>query len=154
MRKLFLLVFFCSLTGITYSQSAHPVYDSILAKKLGADDYGMKPYVFVILKTGPTVVTDQVRRDSLFAGHMKNIGRLASEGKLVVAGPFFENTAAYRGLFILNTPSLEEAHQLLETDPTVREKIFEVELYKWYGSAALGEYLPVHSKIEKPATAN
>lgn len=30
-----------------------PKYDADLAKKLGADPYGMKNYVFVILKTGP-----------------------------------------------------------------------------------------------------
>jgi uncharacterized protein YciI len=109
----------------------------------------MKAYVFVILKTGPVVITDKAKSDSLFAGHIHNIQRLADEGKLVVAGPFFDNDAGYRGLFILNTPNVTDAQQLLSTDPTIRAKVFDVELFKWYGSAALGEYLPFHAKIEK-----
>ncbi|MBK9491896.1 MAG: hypothetical protein IPO07_26175 [Haliscomenobacter sp.] len=28
-------------------------YDSLLAQKLGSDDYGMKPYVMAFLKAGP-----------------------------------------------------------------------------------------------------
>ncbi len=32
------------------AQSGKPVYDSVLAKKLGGDDYGMKSYVMVLLK--------------------------------------------------------------------------------------------------------
>ena len=35
---------------IGYSQK----FDARLAKKLGADEYGMKSYVLVILKTAPT----------------------------------------------------------------------------------------------------
>jgi uncharacterized protein len=154
MRIVTLFAILLLIPGMLAAQSQKTEYDSTLAKRLGADAYGMKAYVLVILKTGPTKVTDKVKEDSLFVGHMHNIQRLADEGKLVVSGPFFGNSAAYRGLFILNTPSLEEAQKLLETDPTIREKVFEVELYKWYGSAALGEYLPIHTKIQKPATAD
>ena len=70
-----------SLTG----QDLNPGYDSTLARKLGADDYGMKTYVLVILKTGSKEIKDQVLRDSLFAGHFKNIYKMADEGKLAVA---------------------------------------------------------------------
>ncbi len=53
-----------------------PTYDAALAQKLGGDDYGMKKYVLVLLKTGPKdgEFKDQARAD-IFAGHMKNIGR-------------------------------------------------------------------------------
>ena len=63
-----------------------PGYDAALAERLGADQRGMRAYVFVILKTGPK--TDQTKEESakLFAGHMANIKRLAAEGKLVLAG--------------------------------------------------------------------
>jgi uncharacterized protein len=149
MKHLIVMAFMFSIAGQLIAQPDHPEYDSILARSLGADDYGMKSYVFVILKTGPTVITEQTKKDSLFAGHMHNIQRMAAEGKLVVAGPFFENDHAYRGLFILNVTSFEEARTLLSADPTILEKVFEVELYNWYGSAALGEYLKVHERIEK-----
>ena len=57
-------------------------FDKRLAKKLGADEYGMKNYVLVILKTGETTISDKQQRDSIFAGHMKNIGRMADAGLL------------------------------------------------------------------------
>jgi uncharacterized protein len=43
-------------------------YDSALAKKLGADDYGMKKYVMAFLKTGPTVIKDSAARAQLTNG--------------------------------------------------------------------------------------
>ena len=44
---------------------------------------------------------------------------------------------------------MREAAELLQIDPTIHDKIFEVEMYNWYGSAALSVYLKAHSKIEK-----
>lgn len=126
-----------------------PVYDAELAKKLGADDLGMKSYIFVILKTGPSKITNKDTLNTLFAGHFANINKLAKEGKLVVAGPMEKNDKSYRGIFILNVKTFEEANVLLDNDPTIKQKIFDVELYEWYGSAALPVYLETHSKIEK-----
>ena len=34
------------------AQTAKPAFDAELAKKTGADDYGMRSYVLVILRTG------------------------------------------------------------------------------------------------------
>ncbi len=99
--------------------------------------------------TGPNKIKDKKVLDSLFKGHMENIERLASNGKLIVAGPLGKNDKTYRGIFILNVKSIEEANALLETDPTIKEKVLEAELFKWYGSAALPTYLPNHEKIER-----
>jgi len=131
------------------SQTANPQYNKALADSLGADDYGMKSYIMVILKTGPNKTTDEKILNELFRGHMDNINRLARLNKLIVAGPLGENLQNYRGIFILNVKTREEAEELLKTDPTIEEKIFDVELYEWYGSAALPAYLKVHEKIEK-----
>lgn len=46
---LLLLICFFSLNPF-YAQKPNPNYDADLAKELRADDYGMKYYVFVILK--------------------------------------------------------------------------------------------------------
>ena len=108
----------------------------------------MKMYVLVILKTG-IATADKKLTDSLFRGHMENIGRLADAGKLIVAGPMKKNERNYRGLFILNVSSLEEAGSLLDTDPAVKGKLLDAELFQWYGSAALPEYLKFHERIEK-----
>ena len=148
MKKLFLsLLLFISLLGT--AQNENPLYDANLAKELGADDYGMKNYIFVILKTGDAEIDDPVVKQEMFKGHFENISKLAEEGKLVVAGPFGENDKAYRGLFILDVSSKEEAMKLLNNDPTIANGIFEVELTPWYGSAALATYLGTHKKIEK-----
>lgn len=132
-----------------FAQKQNPNYDAELAKSFGADDYGMKNYVFVILKTGPAVIDNKVTRDSLFAGHMNNINRLVEEKKLIVAGPFGKNDLKYRGLFIFDVASIDEVRELVNTDPTVAAGIFDVELIPWYGSAALKEYLTTADKISK-----
>ena len=130
-------------------QTTNPNLDSILAKSLGADDYGMKKYVLVILKTGSKTIADKAITDSLFAGHLKNINRLADLKKLIVAGPFGKNENDFRGIFILDVSSFEEAKKLLETDPAIKAKLLEFLLYNWYGSAALPEYLKTDNKIRK-----
>lgn len=125
-------------------------YDAVLAKKLGADEYGMKNYVFVILKTGPNDANYKGKeREDMFAGHMANIGRLSEMGKLAVAGPFMKNDRAYRGLFIFNVATVEEAQKLVETDPTIKAGILVAELTPWYGSASLLATPEIHKKIAK-----
>jgi len=142
-------VFFFLLIIPAMAQDEKTAFDASLAKSLGADEYGMKWYVMAILKTGTNDLKDSVKRASLFSGHMKNISRLADLGKLVVAGPFGKNDKSYRGIFILNVTTLEEANELLQTDPTIQAKVLEAELFKWYGSAALPEYLKTVKKIQK-----
>jgi len=149
MRYLLIIVSFFVFVQVTTAQTVNPDYDSTLAKRLGADDYGMKSYVFVILKTGSNTTTDMSYIDSCFAGHMANIGHLVNEGKLIVAGPFGKNDNSYRGIFILNVTTIEEAREIVQTDPAINSKLLDVDLYKWYGSAALPEYLDAALKIGK-----
>ena len=149
MKIIFIITFLSLFSLHVSSQENNPKYDKALAESLGADDYGMKPYVLVILKTGPNKIDRKETIDSLFRGHMSNIERLAAAGKLVVAGPLGKNANAYRGIFIFNVKTIEEANALIETDPAIKQKLLEAELYQWYGSAALPEYLKSHEKIEK-----
>ena len=149
MKTTFVLLYFL-VSGISVNaQNTNPNYDEALAKKLGADEYGMKPYVLVILKTGENKTTDKEETNRLFGGHMENIQRLVKEGKLIVAGPLGKNDQTYRGIFILDVPTIEEANTLVQTDPAIKEKLLAVELFQWYGSAALKEYLPASDKIWK-----
>ncbi len=147
--KLVLVIVLVGLLNSAKGQVVDTAYDKKLADSLGADDYGMKMYVLVLLKTGSNRVTDKTVRDSLFAGHMSNIGRLADIGKLVVAGPLKKNDKEYRGIFVLNVARKEDARKLLESDPAVKANLLEAELYEWYGSAALPMYLPFYKKLEK-----
>lgn len=152
MKSLITFSFFLTLASICFGQNLNPQLDTTLAKQLGADQYGMKMYVLVILKSGKNKSKDKQFIDSCFTGHMANIGKLVETKQLIVAGPFGKNTNDYRGLFILNVSTNEEALKLLESDPAIKEKLLKAELYPWYGSAALSEYLGTHDKIwkEKP----
>lgn len=126
-------------------------YDAKLAEKLGADQRGMRQYVLCILKTGPNDAAVQGdERKKAFAGHFANINRLADEGKLAVAGPFGKNDKSYRGLYIFNVATVEEAEKLVVLDPAVAAGILVPELTPWYGSAALMAVTEIHRKIEKP----
>lgn len=149
MKHGLLVIISCFISVLAFSQTANPNYDKALADSLGGDEYGMKSYILVILKTGANNTQDKKLVDSLFKGHLANIGRMATAGKLVVAGPLGKNDKTYQGIFILNVKTFEDALTLLGTDPAIKEKLLEAELFKWYGSAALPTYLPFHGKIEK-----
>ena len=129
---------------------AKPPYDAELAKKLGGNDNGMKSYVFVILKTGPKDAEVKGKeREDIFTGHMANIGRMAEAGQLAVAGPFGKNDKGYRGLYIFNVKTVEEAQALVQSDPAVKAGVFIVDATPWYGSASLMATPDIHKRISK-----
>ena len=143
----------CSSTPIDATvEPSQSQYNTELAKQLGADDYGMRSYVFATLLTGPNdaIITDADERGELFKGHFANMGRLAKAGKLVLAGPFVEGTPK-RGLFIFNVTTIEEAQALVQSDPSIAAGIFQVEFTKYYGSAALMQVNDIHKQIQKIA---
>jgi uncharacterized protein len=109
----------------------------------------MKKYILVLLTTGDNQSKDETYLNNCFRGHMDNINRLVEQEKLTVAGPFFENDKNYRGIFILNVPTIEDAKKLLENDTAIQERILFCEFIEWYGSAALPEYLEASEKIWK-----
>jgi len=123
-------------------------YDETLARSVGADDYGMRNYVLVILKTGPTKVPAGAERDEMFRGHQANIKRLADAGKLALAGPF-GGEETWRGLFVLAVPEIEDAKSLVATDPVIAKGEMIAEYHKFYGSAALMLVPGGHAKVAK-----
>jgi len=90
--RLLLLALAFACFGTLVMTAEERAFDPELAKRLGADERGMKMYVLCILKTGPkdAEIKGDARKE-IFAGHFANIGRLADEGKLAVAGPFEKN---------------------------------------------------------------
>jgi len=144
-----ILLVFLSFNTALFSQEKSSIFDEKLAKSLNADERGMKKYVFCLLKTGSNTTATKEETQKLFEGHMNNIGRLAKEGKLVVAGPFMKNDRNYRGIYIFNASTIEEAKEFVASDPAVQSNLLEAELTLWYGSAALQETLKIHEKIDK-----
>jgi hypothetical protein len=106
--KYILTISLLVILNLTFGQSkserdtliSNPNYDKAFAEKLGGDDYGMKSYFLVILKTG------------------KN-------------------------------KTIEKAKEILQTDLTIQNELLDYEIFTWYGSAALPEYLPFSDKIWK-----
>jgi uncharacterized protein YciI len=129
-------------------EKAATTYDARLAEELGADDYGMKQYVLAFLKAGPNRSQDSLEAAQLQRAHMDNIGRLAKEGKLILAGPFMDG-GALRGIYIFDVRTLEEAQALTATDPAIQAGRLEMELHPWYGSAALLKINEWHERLAK-----
>jgi uncharacterized protein YciI len=123
-------------------------FDEVLAQSVGADDYGMKQYVLVILKTGPTPMPAGPERDEMFRGQFANMKRLAAEDKLVLAGPL-DGVDGWRGLFILAVTELEDAEQLVATHPVVIHREMVAEYHKYYGTAALMLVRDMHEKLAR-----
>lgn len=124
-------------------------YNAELAAEYGADDWGMHRYVIAFLYKGPNRETDSLKAMELQKAHMDNIGRMAEEGKLVLAGPFIAEDSL-RGLYFFDVETIEEARALTETDPAIQSGHLTMELKEWYGSAAMMGINKVHHTLAKP----
>ncbi|MEO8060221.1 MAG: YciI family protein [Burkholderiales bacterium] len=130
------------------AEADKPAYDAELARSVGANENGMRSYVLVVLKTGPNKVPAGAERDEMFKGHFANMSRLGNEGKLALAGPF-DGVDGWRGLFVFAVSEIEEARQLVATDPVIIKGEMVAEYHKYFGSAALMLVNEAHAKITK-----
>ena len=99
--------------------------------------YAMTTYYVGFLTRGPKwtpEVTEATKK--LQEAHLANINRLASTGKLVLAGPFMDG-GTLRGMFVFLVDSLEEAKVLCDTDPAVQAGRLVVELHPWYSAKGI-----------------
>ena len=105
-------------------------------------------YWLMILKTGPkdSVIKDTAERNRIFAGHFANMTRLHREGVLKAAGPFGKNDFTWRGLFILDCKTKEDAERYVSTDPSVQAGVFVTDIVPWY-SEPVGSF--IHDKPRK-----
>lgn len=147
---IFLLALFTSFLSIAQNKTSpsKPKYNAELAKKLGADDYGMKKYVIAFLKAGPNRSQDSATAAQLQSAHMANIQRMADAGQLVLAGPFMDG-GDLKGIYIFNVETIEKAKALTETDPAIKAGRLIMELHPWYGSASLIQTPEIHKTLQK-----
>jgi uncharacterized protein YciI len=68
-------------------------------------------------------------------GHMANIRSMAATGKLIVAGPFADDSAL-RGMFIFRT-TLEDARAMTSVDPAVKAGRLVPECHPWFAGKGL-----------------
>ena len=125
------------------TENENVIKDTLLARELGADEYGMKQYVMAFLKAGPNRSQSQEEAMKLQKAHLDNISRMAKEGTLVLSGPFLDE-GDIRGIYIFNVTTIEDAKALTETDPAIQAGRLVMELHPWYGSAALMKVTEIH----------
>ena len=103
----------------------------------------VRQFWLVILKTGPkdAEITDTTRRKEIFTGHFANMERLYNDGILKAAGPFGKNDFTWRGLFILDCKTKDDAEMYVKTDPAVAAGVFIVDIVPWY-SQPTGSFVP------------
>lgn len=140
----------CSHVGAegTVESESEQSFDAELAAELGADAYGMRRYVLVLLKPGPNRDHEPDQAAELQRGHMENIRRLAEAGHLVLAGPFLESDAM-SGLFLFAVDTIDEARELTASDPAISAGRLVAEYHSWYGSAALMKVNDIHRELAR-----
>lgn len=121
MRSLLLLFLITVLSVAGNAQDKEPAQQAVQ----------MKQYFFVMLISGPNRNQDSATAAQIQKGHMENIGRLAKDGKLIVAGPFGDD-GKWRGIFIFDVPTKEEVFQLLNTDPAISSGRLTYEIHPWW----------------------
>lgn len=156
LRSILMLVLFVGLFQLPVAlaeeadapNAESPGFDAELAEELGADDYGMRRYVMVLLKSGERRDQSPEVAAELQRGHMANIRRLAEEGKLVMAGPFIDG-GDRRGIFVFAVETVEAAKALTRSDPAIQAGRLAAEYWPWYGSAALMKLGDIHERIAR-----
>ena len=100
-----------------------------------AESMGMAVYHVFLLKKGPTWSPDATPEiEALQEAHLANLRRLAEMGKLVLNGPLLDSFATsgeIRGIGVLKTDTLQEAQELIATDPMVKVGRLVFELHAW-----------------------
>ena len=86
----------------------------------------------VLLKRGPSRSPQQTpETQKVQEAHMANIRAMWEAKKLIIAGPFGDDSDL-RGVFIFQVASLEEAKALAASDPAVKAGRLAVEIHPWW----------------------
>ncbi len=100
----------------------------------GDTTYTMKRYVMVFLMRGDKALEYSDKElEELQAGHMANMAEMEEAGKLIMAGPFGDDTE-YRGILIMDTETLDEAKEMVEKDPAIKAGRLKADYHPWWGA--------------------
>jgi uncharacterized protein YciI len=99
-------------------------------KKNPKMNWTMKKHHLVLLKSGPQTEPSAAEAQKIQLDHLWFIRRLMDEGKMLAAGPLMKSSEL-RGIFVLNTESMEEAKAWSDADPAVKAGRLSVEIHPW-----------------------
>jgi uncharacterized protein YciI len=89
-------------------------------------------FQMAIMKKGPKwATTSEQERNPILHQHLRNFVALLNSGKIVIAGPFADDTNL-AGIFILRANSLAEAKTWVDADPAVKAGLFTPEMHPWF----------------------
>jgi uncharacterized protein YciI len=93
----------------------------------------VRDYVFVFIRTGPLRTPTPEQSQEAMQGHFANMGRLADEGKLLIAGPYADPrpTPDHRGLFVMDETEVAEGLELANTDPAAAMGVFVMSAHRF-----------------------
>ena len=98
----------------------------------------MTTYQFGMLRRGPAWTAKRTpATDSIQAGHMANIRRMANEGLLIAAGPCLDN-GDLRGIFVFRADSIATLRAHVARDPAIQARRLTLELREWHAPVGLG----------------
>jgi len=132
----FCLIILLAVPGLLASAQSTEKPDSV-KKPQTPDPEKMRIYYMVFLKRGPAWTPEKTEESAkIQAGHMAHISAMAESGKLLLAGPFTDNTEL-RGVFVFKVGSLEEAKALTDADPAVQAGRLIMEIHPWYSAKGI-----------------
>lgn len=91
----------------------------------------MKRYWLVLLNKGPHRDQDSISKAKIQAAHLANINRLASEGKIIMAGPVGVEDEL-QGIFLMNCKDSTEVENFVKTDTAVITGRLVMKYYPWW----------------------
>jgi uncharacterized protein YciI len=92
------------------------------------DDVGNTVFL-ILFRPGPKRINDCTIFGQPLQPHAKYIQQLYDQGKLILAGPFLDNSG---GMAVVSVSSEEDLREILASEPATREGIFVAETHPWY----------------------
>ena len=135
MRKIFFsLAVIISFAAIARTNAAITTIKTVVDS---TPVYDMKQYWLVLLYSGKTRNQDSISAAKIQQAHMKNIERLAADGKIIMAGPM-GGRGDLRGIFIMDGKDSTEIAGHIKVDSAIVTGRLRFEIHPWW--TAKGKY--------------